>query len=311
MSTDTQKANKTLMIVAVALGLLLIGAVVVMSKLYVDQKAKSDDYEYKIEDLNTEIIDLEDNLKSLNDEIENKDLQIEEKDRLLAERELEMLNKQKKIDMLYRANKITKEEKEALMAKVEQLEYYVKKYQGQIDELKVQVAVLSDENKNLRSGIDSLSEAKFNLETDNRLKSTILEAAAILKAINLKYYRIKGSGKPVEETVFRKGRMDDLRICFDLLENIVAKGGSKDIFLTIFTPDHKEIMDMNKQSGYFTFEEKERVYTIRKTIEYERSTQEVCMEFAQPENLEYVKGIYTIKVFCEGFEIGAGRFEVK
>jgi hypothetical protein len=122
---------------------------------------------------------------------------------------------------------------------------------------------------------------------------------------------LKASGREVEDTEFRKGRIEVIRVCFKIMENLAANAEQKDIYLQILDPSKKVIKDTGKQSGFFNHMGDEKSYSMKKTINYERATQTVCMEFSQPDNFDYEKGTHTVIVYCEGFDIGKATFEVK
>lgn len=299
------------LILLAVVGVIALGAIGFLIKQNLDLKNQSKDYEYKVEDLNVEILDLEDDLKDFEVELEDKDLDIEDKDRLLAEKELEILEKQKRIDLLYKTNRISKTEMEELKGKVDQLNYYIKKYQAEIDELKEQVTELTAENSSLKDNLENLENAKFDLEQDVILKSTILEAGAILNTDDFQFFRVKRSGKVAEDVEFRDGRLKTLRCCFDILANSIATAGSKEVYLVITGPDDKIINDGGTQSGTFEFQGDEIAYTTKSTIEYERNTVNICSDYAKPDDHIWVEGRHILKAYCEGYKIGGSTFTVK
>jgi FtsZ-binding cell division protein ZapB len=312
MSAEKPKGINTGRIITIVVVALLVGATGFFAYKFYEEKNKNEVQVESIDGLTAEINDLETNLEDYQDDLENKDLDLEEKERLLAEKEQLLVDKQKKIDQLLASNKITTSQASDLRGKVEQLEYYIKKYQTEITELRAELDATKEVNEQLTAEVGNI---KGEVRDLRRAKETVdfkLETAAILNAHTFTYYRMKGSGKAIEESSFRRGQMDDFRSCFRLNQNLAAEIGSRDLYIQIKNPSGKVIKDeAGGQSGYFTYEDQDIAYTLKKVIEYDRTTQEVCFDFVKPESFDYEKGIHSVVIYCEGYDIGHGKFEVK
>lgn len=289
---------------------LLVASLAVVGYLYYGSRTEVENKDFKIEDLNTEITDLETSLKDMETEIDRQDLELEEKDVLLQKKEKELSEKTKRIDALLSSNKITAKQAEEYKGKIDQLNFYIKKYQAEMDSLKAQVNMLTEENQQMAGKISNLEDQKFNVEQENRLNKTMLKAAAILKAYDFNFSRVKTTGKEDSDTEFRAGRLKDLKICFNLMENTVAKAGERDLYIVITDAKGKVIRDAGK-SGAFSIDEKEMIFTLKTTVNYNRTTTQVCPVFHKPETMEFEKGAHKVTVYCEGYEIGTGNFMIK
>ena len=137
----------------------------------------------------------------------------------------------------------------------------------------------------------------------------MLQAAAILKVMDFSFARVKGGGKEDEDTEFRAGKLKDLKICFKLLENTVAKAGEREMFL-VFT-DSKGAVIKTAQSGLFKHDNADKTYTIKTTVNYNRTTTNVCSIFKKPDTYDFSKGEHKVTVYAEGYEIGFGTVSVK
>lgn len=312
MSAEKPKGINTGRIITIVLVALLVGASGFFAYKYYDEKNKNEVQSESMEGLTAEINDLEVNLEDYQEDLENQDLDLEEKERLLAEKEQLLVDKQKKIDQLVASNKISKNQAAQLRGKVEQLEYYIKKYQTEITELRAELDATKEVNEALTAEVGSI---KGEVRDLRRAKETVdfkLETAAILNAHTFKYFRLKGSGKAIQETSFRRGQMDEFRSCFQLNQNLAAEVGSRDLYIQIKNPAGKVIKDeAGGKSGYFTYEDQDIAYTLKKTIEYNRTTKEICFDFVKPESYDYEKGNHSVVIYCEGYDIGKGQFAVK
>lgn len=313
MSSEKPKGSNTGRIVTIIIIAALVGAVGFFAYSWYTEKTKNEEVEVTNDNLTAEIEDLEKDIEDYQLDLENNDLELEEKERLLTEKELKLDEKQKEIDRLLRDNKISRAQADRLSAKVEQMEYYIKRYQDEIEDLKEQVALLAEENDELKGQVSNMSSKVQNLTRQNEEKQFTIEVAKVLTAMNFSSYYVRSNGKKVMDNPIRKGRTDHIEICFDIVQNTAAEPGKKDIYLQITGPDGEVVKDNGVQSGYKDLDGsgKDSGYTSKKSIEYDRTTQKVCIDFKKPEDYDYEKGSYDVNVYSESFRIGGGSFEVK
>lgn len=311
MSTEKVKGSNTGRIISIVVGAALLGAVIFLGVMYYQEKNKNDEIEADRTTLTAEIEDLERDIEDFQLDLEDQDLAIEDKERILAEKEEAIEKQQKRINELLRQNKISKERAEMLGGKVEQLEYYVRRYQDEIEDLKEQVAVLTDERDDLSEKVNNMSNTVNALTREGEKKDFVIEVAKVLNATNFSSYYIRSSGKRVPENPIRKGRMKHFEICLDIFKNSAAEMGKKDIYLQISNPNGEVIKHNAWGSGYVNIDGKDLAYTGKRTIDYDRTTQKVCMDFEQPSDYEFEKGDYTVRVYCDGYDIGNSAFTVK
>lgn len=310
MASEAPKSINTGRIITIVIVAALVGALGFFMYKYYDLKKITEEKDLNIESLTAEIEQVEQDLDDYKADLENKDLAIEEKERMLADKEQLLVEKQKKIDQLVKSNKISQADAERLRGKVEQLEFYIKKYQQEIEELKVQLAEKELQIAAMGGTIDTIS-GKLR-ETSSKLDETTfqLETAKILNARPFYYYRTKQSGKEIEETSFRVGQLEGMKICFDINQNLAADRGSKDIYLQVKGPDGKVIRD-DAKTGFFKANGEDLAYSSKTAITYNREAMKVCITFDKPASYEYIKGDYKVIVYCEGYDIGNSKFSVK
>ena len=310
MSSEQPKGINTGRIISIVLIAALAALVVVFYIRGNNYKNTLAERDTEVGEMTFEIENLEQDLDEYKVDLENKDLALEEKERMLAEKEQQLIDKQKKIDQLVKSGKISQQDAVRLRGKVEQLEYYIKKYQAEIDELKTQLAQKEVQIAEMGGKIDTIS-GKLS-ETNRKLDETSfkLETAKILNARPFYFYRTKVSGKEIQETSFREGQLDGMKICFDINQNLAADRGSKDIFVQVIGPDNKVIREESK-SGFFKANGEDLAYSSKSTINYDREAMKVCINFDKPASYDYTKGDYRVIVFCEGYDIGNSKFSVK
>lgn len=310
MSAEQPKGVNTGRIISIVVGVALVAALAFFMVQYFKLKSLTEEQGTDIEELTAEIDDAQHEIEDYKLDLENKDLALEDKERLLAEKEQLIEDKQKRIDELLRKNKISQSQAAELRGKVEQLEYYIKKYQTEIDELKRELAEKDAQIVSLSGKVDTISGA---LQVQKRIAEetgTKLEIAKILSADNFTFFRTKGSGKEIEETSFRRGQLDDIKICFKIAQNLAAEIGEKTAYIQILGPDGNLIKDDSK-SGYFTANHEDMAYSLKTNFNFDHTAQKVCVTFFKPAGFEYSSGDHRAIVYCDGLDIGTGRFTVK
>lgn len=258
------------------------------------------------EQLEFEIEDLEIRMEQLDADLQDSELALEEKDQRLQNVTTDLAAAQARIARLSREGALTQEQLDKYKFQLEQMEYYVRRYQNEINELKAENQRLSNQNQQLSEDIRERDSVNTRLNQERTLLTTRLDAASILKARNFRYISINRRGKEREDDSgeIRASRTERLRICFTLLSNEVAETGNRPVYLTIKAPDGSVLKSFETSSGYFTLNGQEVPYTIRSTINYQRTDTQVCMEYPAPPSAEFAKGRYIITAYSDGFKIG-------
>jgi hypothetical protein len=133
--------------------------------------------------------------------------------------------------------------------------------------------------------------------------------ASALRAETINVYAISVKGREREATGINSRKVDKIRISFHLVDNSLAKQEEKEIFVRILEPTGAIIADMATGSGVFKYNKQELIYTTLKRENYTNSHQLVEILYARGQ--AYRQGKYSIELYCEGYKIGQGTFDVK
>jgi hypothetical protein len=262
------------------------------------------------EQLTTEIENVEQQLKDLEFAMNTKDLEVEQKESMLQQKEDLIAEQEKKIANLISKNKLTTEEAERLRGKVEQLEFYVKKYEGQIAELKEEIAIRDAQIAGLTDSLNNVSSERDSIRDKSIYQDIQLEGAKELTAHSFTFFRKKQSGADEQEESFRGSQMDEIKICMTIAKNNVPTKGEKSVYIRILDPGGKLVQDPST-SGYFKFDGEDIQYTSVAKMNYQGEAIPVCVNFKQPDAYDYVDGTYKVLAYCEKRIIGKTEFEVK
>jgi hypothetical protein len=260
--------------------------------------------------LTMEIEHVERQLDAFKADLQLRDLSLEEKDELLSENETALKQQEARIADLLSRNKISQEEAAHLRGKVDQLNYYLKQYQAQVDTLKQGIVLRDGRIASMDSVTDSLRMSLHEKEMEKIGLDIKLAAAKRLSAHPFYFYRGSSGGAEASESAFRNGQLDELKICFDIAENVSVDWGPKDVYIQIFDPNTKLVK--NERSNWFYENGGENMeYSAKSTFNYRGEPTTICMPFARPVDYDYPPGNYSVVAYSGGFQIGSGFFKVK
>lgn len=298
MVQDTKKRNIERIIFLSVIVILVTGLVyMALTKQkvieYRDRVVKERD------SLKTENIDLEKELDEVEAIVSTQKGKIKSLDSVVTAQN-EFIEKQKaSIRESIRKGNLDKDQIKKLREQIDQLKYYVEKYQGKIDSL-------SKENKVLKADLDVFKQSNEDLKKqtiaqDDKINelNVKVKTAAILKAEGFKFAMIKDNGKEDEDQPFKARKINKIKMNITIGENRVAEKGERTLYIVYLNPDGSVSQDMSKGSGKIKTVDGEKTYSTSKTINYAQSAQDVSLVYANP--TEYKVGKHTVEIYENGF----------
>ena len=199
----------------------------------------------------------------------------------------------------------------------------IKEYEEFLTKKDTEIAQLREENQQLISQNEGLTQERNELQTSRQAvrdslsgvqaQNTELESkvtmAAALRARNVKVYAVSSKGKVREGENVKSKRVDKVRVDFILEKNPLTMADNKTIYLRIIDPSGATISDTKTGSGVFQYNGQEQGYTISKDVLYSNNNQDVSILYDR--DAPFTSGKYTIELYSEGFSIGEGSFSVK
>lgn len=227
-------------------------------------------------------------------------------DSIINDQNGEIAKLRNKIEAIVKNGNATKAELGKAKKLIAQLNGKVRTYQERIAELERQNADLTDQNTVLTAERDQAVTENVGLQQKARL-------GAVLHASNIRLTPIdlRRGGKKEKETG-RAGRVDVMRITFDIDENRIAESGNKEIFIRITDPSGNLLSNAAYGSGSTTSAEGETInYTILKQIALETNKPVKDLSADWKQDSEYAKGTYTIELYNDGYKVGGGSVTLK
>ncbi len=313
MATRSNRSKQTSRIILVIAGLLVLTSMGYFAYQYFSEREVSKEKSVQIERLNNEVFDLEERIYEYEVILDDRKLTLVAKNQELEE---------KKQDLARLAAQLqeAKQKDKANLAQIKQLEQRVNILARLVEQYEEDIEELREKNEMLAGQVENLQENETRLQNQNQSlqqqKDAALqelqetqELAEVLKTKDFKFYNLRRN-KAIQDSVFRRWGMKDLRVCLTIIENPLAQSGPRDIYLVYEGPDAK-IYQPENGGGSFAYGGQMREYTLRQEINYQNRSQEICFDFEAPENFKYEKGPHYLSVFSDEVLIGQGSFRVK
>ncbi len=277
---------------------LLIALLGFMSYLYINQKQTTQEITKELsaekDSLQTELKDIKvsyDSLRTDNDTLNEQLNQEKERiDDLLSEiRRVKATN--------YTRIKELKEE-------VKTLRKIAQSYVRQIDSLNQANKKLAAENRRVRQEIEQVKESKQQLEQEKDSLSKTVNKAKLLRTENVMVQPINERGNEKSKV----NKIDKIKVCFTIKENVVAKPGDRVAYIRIAAPPEDLILT-NSEDNLFEYQNKKIVYSAKRPFEFTGQATDLCIYFDSKGELK--PGKYEVYVFTDGYQIGQTEFELE
>ena len=205
-------------------------------------------------------------------------------DSLVAQLEMEQKRTEELLEELRRVKSSDAAEIMRLKKELATLRQVLRSYVLQIDSLNRMNEALAQENSNLSSQNESLS--------DKVAIASQLDATGIYAEGRNKKGKAAKKIKDVKKFV----------IGFNIARNVTTETGIRSLYVRITTPTG----DILSKGGTFAYENRQLEYSIRKDIEYTGEEQSIVVYWDVTEALS--AGNYRVDIFADGHNIGTTNF---
>lgn len=298
---QAQATNRVLVIIIIILSI----ALGISLWQYFELRKEVADQGSEIELLNDERGELEDELNDMLSELDTMETSNDSMKMELAERRSEiegLLAKVKDKDFaIYKLKKETKT-----------LRTIMRGYVITIDSLNTLNVGLRSENQEVRNTLSQeRSKAKELAKTNENLSSKVALASR-LDVGDVRVFGVKVKRNLTGKETDRARRTDKLRVCFDLMENRVAKEEKKELYLRIIAPDGKILTAGTTEEYKFEFNGLEGYYSDKLTVDYDRQAKNYCLDWEKPnDDYEMLSGNYKIFLYAEDYEMALMTYELR
>ncbi len=275
---------------------LVLGLLVVVTWLYIDQRQTTDEIETA---LTAEKDSLQSHLMQLRD---GYDELMTDNDSLNAQ-----LNQEKeKIDDLLAEIKTVKATNYAKIKQLQNelttLRKVAKSYVRQIDSLNTMNQALVAENIKVKNEIQEVTKFKNELEEQNKDLSGKVEMASALRTDEIIATPINKRGKVNN----RLNKIEKIKVNFRIKENVLAEQGERDVYIRIAGPD--DYILAKSEEDLFEYQGQEIIYSAKRPVDYIGNDLDVTIYWDN--NGALIAGTYEVHIFADGNEIGNAKFDI-
>ncbi|CAM4061467.1 hypothetical protein FLAN108750_08295 [Flavobacterium antarcticum] len=295
---ENERKNSSLKAIVVVLALLLAGSLAYIFKMTTDSKSMQTELTKEKTEKATFLTELEDLKASYDNALqENTTLS----DDLEAERE-------KVINLIA---DLKKSKGDAIS---------MQKYRNQYNDLNSKMKQLLAENDLLKKKNETLTtqrdstvvvlgeQKRFNdtLVVQNENLAKTVEKASKLSVMNLRTQAIKvrSSGKQIDTD--KASRADQLKVCFAIAANAIAKSGNKTYFVQIIDSKNNVLGDKKIEN----FGDMTLTYSFTTTVAYDNKAVDVC-EFLDGKGKGFEKGTYFVNIFDQAELVSKTSFSLR
>lgn len=295
---EKEKNNSSLKAIVVVLALLLAGSLAYIFKMTTDSKTMQTELVKEKGEKATFLKDLED-LKATYDKALEDNTTLS--DDLEAERE--------KVINLIADLKKSKGDAVSMRKYRDQynsLNSKMKTLMAENDTLKKQNQVLTTERDSTIVVLGAQKRFNDTLVVQNENLAKTVEKASKLSIMNLRTQAIKvrSSGKQVDTDKAR--RADQLKVCFAIAANEVAKAGNKTYYVQVIDSKNN-VMGEKKIEN---FDDMTLTYSFITTVAYDNKAVDVC-EFLDGKGKDFEKGTYFVNIFDKSELVSKTSFSLR
>jgi len=176
-----------------------------------------------------------------------------------------------------------------------------------IKDLEDQNIELTETNVKLKKDFDEKVIEADGLNKQKKQLETTVDMGSRLRAYEVMAEGIKVTKSGKENATTKAKRSNKIRTCFTLLENPIAKGGSRTLYMIVKDPSG-QVLATGNESTFTSSEGQAMVYSAKKDVDYENKAVDICMYFGKD---DMPKGKYSVEVYCDGYSIGSTTCELK
>ncbi len=293
MENEQKNKSKIQLIIIILLGLLVVFFIIDK----IQQKNRTEEIIVQLEESNTEKQDISNEMKELL--VQYDDLRTNN-DTLNAKLSSEQVRIKELIDQLKYVKSSNSTKIKEYKKELGTLRKIMRSYIVQIDSLYTKNTELIKENAQVKNEYRIVMSENQELSTErDSLEGTVQKASA-LKTMNLSASGINKRGKNTN----RISKLEKIKVCFTVDENVIASKGEKWVYLRIAKPDKYVLFET--ESDLFTFEGKEIAFSAKRMLNYNGEEEDMCIYWQKSEML--MPGLYYVDIFTNGNLIGTTAF---
>ncbi len=195
-----------------------------------------------------------------------------------------------------------------LKKETETLRSIMKGYVVTIDSLNQLNKALQEENLAMKQTVQDVTKRNENLQERQENMENIIATGQRLQSTGLLAQGIRLSSGGKQSETNRARRADMIKACFTVVENPIAKPGTKNLYMRIIAPNGQVLPTKNGAQQY-DFDGGADYYSVSREIDYNNNQMDVCIFYSPESELE--KGDYKVFVYEGSALIGSTDMVLK
>ena len=206
----------------------------------------------------------------------------------------------------------TKWEYVKVVKKLDRLRTVAQSYLQQMDSLYALNRELQAENQQIREEIKLEQRRSQQLTQEKEvLSAKVTEGAALtVYSVNAETLRLRSGDR--EEATDKGKRIEKIRICFVVAENVLTQPGTRTFYIRIADPSGKILAKGRGDDYTFMYKGEPSQYSATASLQYQNKATKMCVEYQKlPLQDKFVEGTYHVGVFLDDEMVGETQFKVR
>lgn len=182
------------------------------------------------------------------------------------------------------------------------LQEITQNYVRDIDSLVTINQVLKDENVAFRQEIQRATVRTTELEADREELASMVEVGAALRAYQFSAEAIRIRSRGREEATDRASRAEQIKVCFSIAENPIARSGNINVYMRISGPDGAILRISDDDAYSFTHGGEVFQFSASTVVDYNNRETDLCLYWQRTS--EFEPGMYVITLYTDEFRLG-------
>lgn len=202
--------------------------------------------------------------------------------------------------------KLTQGDLDQAQKQISALKEFVRNYNDQIKNLEKENSYLKSERDSFKTTSEVIAQKAEELEKQNENLNAKVKVGEILKtsSINITAYKVKSNGKLVLAT--KASVANKFVVNFTIASNDLAEKGLRKIYLRVFDPAGNLIANDN---DFFEANGQQMQFSNKIQVSYNNDDTTFTIDWTNPK--EFLKGTYSVILYCDGFEMGKAQIILK
>jgi FtsZ-binding cell division protein ZapB len=176
----------------------------------------------------------------------------------------------------------------------------MKSYIVQIDSLNSRNQILVAENTEIRQQMRQIRTTNTELSRAREQLADQVTTASVIQARDIQAVTLNKNRKETN----RLGLLNNIRVCFTLRENPIARAGEKEVYMRLLRPD--SLVITTSPNNVFTYNRTPLIYSAKRAVDYINQDIEMCI--FMDNTGDFIVGTYSVELYLENNIIGRTTF---